>query len=250
METIVSLFYEAYITAASLFHWRRRNARFIVLLGGPGAGKGTLAATLAAKFGIPHLNMGSILRREITEQTDIGREWGPAIKAGKLIPDAVIHKLLRRELAKRAYDNGAVLDGIPRTADQAKRLRRMLASLGNRVEVAIELDVDRPDLLERLALRRTCTKSDCGRSYHLKFLPPRVENTCDICGSPLMQRDDERPESIITRMEEFARTFAPLRAFYVRIGLLKVVRSTNAMGPEKVFDEVLFALDEHDCDCD
>jgi adenylate kinase len=244
VETVANFFFELRIRIASLFHWDRRDARFIVLLGGPGAGKGTLAARLAPKLGLPHLNMGSILRREIAEGTAIGRKWGPRIKAGELVPDSVIRKLLKRELSQAKYNGGAVLDGIPRTARQARQLRRLLASLANRVEAVIFLDVVKADLLERLALRRTCTKSDCGRTYHLKYMPPKVDNKCDVCGSPLMQRDDEKAESVITRMDEFARTFAPLRRYYERLKLLKVVTSTNAMGPDKVFDEVAFYLEE------
>jgi adenylate kinase len=199
VKSVINLFFETWIRLAGLFHRDRLGARFIVLLGGPGAGKGTLAAKLAPKLGLPHLNMGNILRREIAEQTDIGRKWGPAIKAGQLVPDSVIHKLLKRELAKSMYNDGAVLDGIPRTAAQAKRLRRLLASLGNRIEAVVLLDVSREDLLERLALRRTCTNSSCARSYHLKFMPPKVENKCDVCGSALMQRDDEKPAAVETR---------------------------------------------------
>lgn len=244
MEPVTSLFYEIWIQLARLFRRTGEEARFIILLGGPGAGKGTLAVKLAPRFGIPHLNMGNIIRREIKEQTDIGRVWGPQVKAGKLIPDSVIHNLLKRELRKPEYAKGAVLDGIPRTYAQAKRLRRLLAGLGTRVDAVVLLDVTKPDLLERLALRRTCSNSACARSYHLKFMPPLVENVCDVCGSPLMQRDDEKPEALVTRMEEFNRTFAPMRRFYQRLKVLTVIRSTNAMGPDRVLQEVLFALEE------
>jgi adenylate kinase len=244
VELLLSFYYELRIKYARWKNPHRRNARFVVLLGGPGAGKGTLAAALAPRLGIPHLNMGNIIRREIKEQTDIGRVWGPKVKNGKLIPDKVVNELLRRELLKPEYAGGAVLDGIPRTAAQARKIRALLAAIGSRVEAAVLLDVTKEDLLERLALRRTCTNSACARTYHLKFIPPKTENTCDACGSPLMQRDDEKPEAIVTRMEEFNRTFAPLRAHYQKLDELTVVRSTNEMGPDKVLSEVLFALEE------
>lgn len=216
--------------------------RFIALFGGPGAGKGTLAGQLAAYLGLPHLNMGNIIRREIKEQTEIGRVWGPRVKAGRLIPDSVILYLLKRELEKPEYARGAILDGIPRTAYQARKLCAMLAAIGERLEAALLLDVTIEDMLERLALRRTCTNSACARSYHLKFLPPRVENTCDACGSSLAQRDDEKPEAIRVRMEEFSGTFGKLRRYYEARKLMKVVKSTNAMGPEVVFANVCAML--------
>lgn len=245
MTSVVSLFYAIRACIGRLRHPRRIGARFIVLLGGPGAGKGTLAAKLAALYRMPHLNMGNILRREIAEGTEIGLEWGPAIKAGKLVPDSVIQGLLHTELAKPEYDRGAVLDGIPRTKPQAKALRWLLTGFGCDVEAAVFLDVSREDLQERLALRRTCTNSACARSYHLKFLPPKEEGKCDLCGSSLKQRDDETSEAINTRFDEFNRTFAPLKAYYRKTKRLKVVRSTNAAGPDKVFDEVAFILAEN-----
>lgn len=244
MKAVINFFFEVRIGIAKLFHWDRRDARFIVLLGGPAAGKGTLAARLAPRLGLPHLNMGSILRREIAEQTAIGRKWGPRVKNGELVPDRVVLALLKRELSQPKYSGGAVLDGIPRTVNQARWLRWMLAGLANRVEAVIFLDVAKDDLLERLALRRTCSNHKCGRSYHLKFMPPKIAGKCDVCGSELIQRDDEKPEAILVRMEEFARTFAPLRRYYERHGLLKMVRSTNDAGPDKVFDEVTFYLEE------
>jgi len=244
VEIVISFFFEVWIQIARLFHWARRNARFIVLLGGPGAGKGTLAAMLAKLLGIPHLNFGNVIRREIKGDTEIGRVWGPKVKAGKLIPDSVVLKLLKRELLKPEYINGAILDGIPRTVAQGKGLRWLLASLGNRIDSVIMLAVSPEDLQERLALRRTCVNGTCARSFHLKYLPPKVENVCDHCGSALMQRDDETPEAIATRMKEFDLTSTPLQSYYKWLKLLIVVVSTNAAGPEKALEDVLFALDE------
>ena len=246
MKTLVTVAYECWIQLARLFHPKRRNARFVALLGGPGAGKGTVATILAPRLHVTHLNMGKIVRREIEQQTDIGRRWGPTIKAGKLLPDNVVFRLLKRELAKPEYFNGAVLDGFPRTMNQVKQLRRLLASLGNRIDVVVELQVDMPDLLERLSLRRTCSNGDCARSYHLKFAPPKSEGVCDVCGCALVQRDDERPEALVTRMAEYNRTFAPLREYCDHLGLLVQVQSTNQMSPEQVFENVRFAIEEVD----
>lgn len=242
MTSASTLFYNSVASIAGVFHPSRRGARFVVLLGGPGAGKDTLASRLAPKLGLPELNMGKILRREIELQTPIGLEWGPRIKRGELVPDHVIKKLLKRELAKPIYNGGAVLNGIPRTARQARQLRWILACLGNSIEAVIFLDVSKEDLLVRLGLRRTC--KSCSKVYHLKFMPPKKDGVCDACGGELIQRDDEKPEAIVKRMEEFARTFAPLRLLCERIGLLKVIRSTNENGPDKVFDDVVFYLEE------
>lgn len=242
MTSASTLFYSIVTGIGRMFHPARRGARYIVLIGGPGAGKDTLASRLAPKLGLPEFNMGRILRREIELQTPIGREWGPRIKRGELVPDHVIKKLLKRELADPKYNKGAVFNGLPRTAPQARDLRWLLACLGCEFEAVIFLDVSKEDLLVRLGLRRTC--KTCAKVYHLKFMPPKQDGVCDACGGELMQRDDEKPEAIVTRMEEFARTFAPLRRFFERLGLLKVIRSTNEMGPDKVFDDVLFYLEE------
>jgi adenylate kinase len=242
VKSASTLFYDFLTGVCGFFRPSRRGARFVVLLGGPGAGKDTLASRLAPKLGLPELNMGKILRAEIAAGTPIGLEWGPRIKRGELVPDRVIKKLLKRELAKPIYDGGAVLNGMPRTRPQGRFLRWILALLGNQIEAVVFLDVSKEDLLVRLGMRRTC--KGCGKVYHLKFMPPKQDGVCDTCGGELIQRDDEKPEAIERRMEEFARTFAPLRRYFESIGLLKVIRSTNEMGPDKVFDDVLFYLEE------
>jgi adenylate kinase len=242
VKSASTLFYDLVTRVAGLFHPSRRGARFIPLAGGPGAGKDTLAARVAPKLGLPEFNMGKILRREIELQTPIGMEWGPRVKRGELVPDYVIKRLMKLELAKPIYNRGAVLNGLPRTARQARQLRWILACLGNSIETVIFLDVPKEDLLVRLGMRRTC--KSCSKVYHLKFMPPKKDGVCDACGGELVQRDDEKPEAIEKRMQEFARTFAPLRRYFERLGLLKVIRSTNERGPDKVFDEVLFHLEE------
>lgn len=246
LRTLGTFFNEIWIRIARFIYWNRRSAKFVVILGGPGAGKGTIADGLTSRLALPHLNMGNILRREISQNTPIGLEYGPLIKSGKFVPDKVIIKLLKAELAKPEYAQGAILDGIPRTRNQAKQLSVILSRMGNKVNRVVLLDVSPEDVLERLSLRRICANKDCGKTYHDKLTPPRLRGLCDICGSPLAQRDDDKAEVVQERLKVFAETFTPLRKFYETRKLLTVVTSSNDKGPEAVLKDVIFAIEEFD----
>ncbi len=246
MEFVARLLIEAYMRMARLIFWKRRNAKFIVLLGGPGAGKGTVAAVLSEKLGLPHLNVGHLLRREIENQTDIGRRWGDVIKAGKLVPESVVHGLLARELASSKYESGAVLDGGARTLSQSRQLRRLLMKWGNQVDLALFIDASDEDLMERLSLRWTCTGKDCGKTYHERFNAPAVKGICDACRGRLMQRDDDKPAVVRQRLSTFHKTFAPIRQYYEDTGILITIRSTNEQGTAAVCEQALFAVEEID----
>jgi adenylate kinase len=282
MNILVDLAYETWIQIARLFNLRRRNALFVVIMGRAGAGKGTIAKDLSTKLSkeaaekaakeaaekagkelsekavkelsektrFPHLSTGDLVRRAIANDPDFAAQWLPEMKKGKLLPDWVVFHLLSEELAKPEYDRGAVLDGFPRTLAQAKMLRRMLAWRGNKVDIVVNLDVPKPDLIERLSGRRTCTNSACSNGspavYHVKFNPPKVEGICDVCGSAIKQREDETPEAIEERFQEYDRTNAPLFRYYEDNKLLVNIRSTNELGREKVFEAVVFAVEEVD----
>lgn len=246
MEAIKGIFLEAWLCLARLFFWKRRYARFVVLLGGPGAGKGTIAAMLTAKLGLPQLNTGNLLRREIEENTEIGRTIKAYLGNGQLAPEYLVMKVVRRELSKPEYIHGAILDGIPRRATQAKKLRRMLAFWGAKVNRAVLLEVPEDDLIERLSLRRTCSNTDCGHTFHDKFSPARLQNTCDHCGSALERRNDDNPEVIKKRLVVFKQEFGPVCDFYQRSHKLTVCKSSNAMTPQQVFEQVLFAIEQSD----
>jgi adenylate kinase len=254
MNIIVNLAYECWIQVARLFNLKRRKALFVALLGRPNAGKGTIASKLSERHGIPHISTGNLLRRKVSEDAVFAAEWGPHMKAGKLVPDWVVFRVLSEELSKPIYDIGGVLDGFPRNVTQAKMLRRMLAWRGNQIDVAIYIDVDRQDLMERSSGRRTC--SSCGRTYHITFNPSKVDGVCDaviadgdstgVCGGKTVQREDDRPEVVAVRFEEFDRTFAPLHRYYEDNNLLVSIRANNRMGIEQVLEAVVFAVEEVD----
>lgn len=225
-----------------LIHWRRRNARHIILMGGPGAGKGTLASSLAPALGVPHLSMGSMFRAEIAAGTELGKRIEPFVKEGKLVPDADTESVYERELTHKRCVPGAVHDGFPRKFKQATFLDGLLAQWGLTVERVILIEVPMADLLERLTHRRTCTNKDCGRTYHLLRQPPREPGKCDACGHPLYQRADDVPSAIEQRISVFEAESKALRDYYQRRGLLVRVESTNAKGPDAVFAEVLQAV--------
>lgn len=246
MNIIVNLAFEVLIQATRFFNWKWHDGLFVALFGGPGAGKGTIASRLSPHYDIPHLNMGSILEREIAQGTPVGKRWESWVRAGKLLPDKVVFKLLRTELKKPEFKAGAVLDGFPRTVSQAKKLRWMLAWWGNKVDVVIFLDVARPDLIERLSHRRTCTVPECKTSFHLTLNPPKVENVCDKCGAPLFQRKDDQPEVITTRLNAYDRTFGPVGEYYRSQGIFVRIQSNNRMSVDDVLEEVMFAVDEVD----
>lgn len=220
--------------------WRLRKPRFIVLMGGPGAGKGTLAAQLAPSLGIAHLSTGDAFRRELATQSDFAKQVESYIKAGKLVPDHLTIQVVRRELQQRRFRRGAVLDGFPRTLEQAQMLDALLTGWGASVERVVLLEVDEPVLIERLSLRRTCSNKSCGRSYHLKYEPPKEAGICDVCKSPLYQRSDDVPEAISERLVTYRRESKPLCDYYQ--GNLVSVRSTQGTTKEEVFALVKAAL--------
>lgn len=246
MEAIKGILLEAWLCFARLFFWKRRYARFVVLLGGPGAGKGTIAAMLTAKLGLPQLNTGNILRREIEQNTEVGQLIKGYLKNGQLAPEYLVMKVVRQELSKPEYIHGAILDGIPRRASQAKKLRRMLAFWGAKVNRAVLIEVPEEDLIERLSLRKTCSNKDCGHTFHEKFLPARCEGICDHCGSTLERRPDDNPEVIKKRFKVFKEEFGPVCDFYQRSQRLTICQSSNAMRPQQVCEQILFAIEQSD----
>jgi adenylate kinase len=225
--------------------WRLRKPTYITLLGGPGAGKGTVAVELAPALGLTHLSTGALIRREIAEGTDIGKQVKAIVESGGLAPDELVMTILERALRDPANRHGVILDGFPRTLRQAQMLDKLLADWGVSLTKAIWLELSEADLVERLSLRRTCSNPACGRSYHLKFEPPKKDaNKCDACGSPLIQRKDDTTESIKTRLVTYREESAPLRQYYqgTKGGVLAFINPTNAMAKSEVLAKVTNAL--------
>lgn len=193
----------------------------VVLLGAPGAGKGTQAAVLRDRLGIPHVATGDLFRAAIRNGTPVGLEAKAYIDAGQLVPDGVTIRMLEERLAEPDAADGAILDGFPRTAVQAAALDRFLEARGKRVDAALLIDVPAELLVERLSGRRICQAG--GHPYHLRLNPPRVEGICDVDGSPLIQRADDAPETVRARLAGTLDDLSAVEAHYRATGALRVV---------------------------
>lgn len=210
----------------------------LILLGPPGAGKGTQAKQLIDRFGIPQISTGDILRAAVKEGTPMGVKAKSCMDAGALVPDEVVVGIVRERLQKPDCGAGFILDGFPRTVPQADALKANLAELGKELDAVISLEVDNEALIERLTGRRTCR--NCGRGYHVKFDPPKVEGVCDACGGELFQRDDDQETTIRKRLDVYEQQTAPLVEYYQQAGLLAAIDGMQEMAT--VQEDILAAL--------
>ncbi len=190
----------------------------LILLGPPGAGKGTQAKMLTEKFSIPQISTGDILRAAVKDGTAMGQKAKEYMNAGGLVPDEVVVGIVRDRLQEDDCNNGFILDGFPRTVAQADALQASLQEMGKELDRVISLEVDTEALVERLTGRRTC--KNCGRGYHVKFDPPRKAGICDTCGGELFQREDDQEETIRKRLQVYADQTAPLISYYREAGVL------------------------------
>jgi adenylate kinase len=190
----------------------------LILLGPPGAGKGTQAKMLTEEFSIPQISTGDILRAAVKDGTPMGRKAKEFMDAGGLVPDDVVVGIVRDRLQEADCDQGFILDGFPRTVAQADALQTSLQEMGKELDRVISLSVDAEALVERLTGRRTCKQ--CGRGYHVKFDPPRAGGICDACGGALFQRDDDQEETIRKRLQVYEEQTAPLISYYRQAGVL------------------------------
>lgn len=206
----------------------------LILLGPPGAGKGTQADILSKKLDIPTISTGNILRAAVKEGTEIGLKAKSFMDAGKLVPDEVIIGIVAERLQKPDCAKGYILDGVPRTLAQAEAIEKS----GITFDAVISLDVSNEEIIGRMSGRRACTA--CGATYHIVAAPSKVEGICDKCGGPLVQRADDKPETVLNRLEVYAKETAPLVEFYESRGILKTVANQPTI--EATTAEVLKAL--------
>jgi adenylate kinase len=200
----------------------------LILLGAPGAGKGTVAKLLTAVDGSVQISTGDILRGAVQAGTDLGKKADAFMKAGDLVPDDLIMGIMEQRLQEPDCEKGFLLDGFPRTIPQAEALKELLGRIGVKLDMAVNLDVPRDVILDRLTTRRTCSNSDCQAIYNVKSNPTKVEGVCDKCGSPVIQRDDETEAAISKRLETYNEKTAPLAAYYEKEGLLTNVNATSS----------------------
>ena len=199
----------------------------IIMLGAPGAGKGTQAKMIAKEYDIPHISTGDIFRANIKEGTELGKEAKTYMDAGQLVPDELTVKILLDRVAKDDCQNGYVLDGFPRTIPQAEVLDEALTKLGDKIDFAIDVDVPDENIVRRMGGRRACVT--CGATYHIEHVPPKTEGICDTCGSELILRDDDKPETVSNRLKVYHDQTQPLIEFYTNKGVLKSVDGTIDM---------------------
>lgn len=208
----------------------------LMLLGAPGAGKGTQAKKLEDHYGIPQISTGDLLRAAVKAGTELGREAARFMEAGKLVPDSVVIGLVQERLKAPDCAKGFILDGFPRNVDQAKAL----ASIGVVLDRVISIDVPDGDIVGRIVGRRVCR--DCGQMYHVTFSPPKVDGVCDRCGGrDLYQRKDDTEEVVVERLQVYAESTQPLLDFYSRIN--KLVRTDGTRNIDVVFTELRSLLD-------
>lgn len=199
----------------------------IIMLGAPGAGKGTQAHMIAEKYHLPHVSTGDIFRANIKNGTELGMEAKSYMDRGELVPDELTVRILLDRVAQDDCGNGYILDGFPRNIPQAEVLEKELEKLGDKIDVAIDMEVPDESIIKRMSGRRAC--SSCGATYHIVNIPPKKEGVCDVCGEALILRDDDREETVQKRLDVYHEQTQPLIDFYTKKGILKTVDGTQDM---------------------
>ena len=211
-----------------------------ILLGPPGAGKGTQAAKIVEKYKIPHISTGDIFRDNIKRGTELGKKAQEYMNRGELVPDDLVIEIATDRLLADDCKDGFLLDGFPRTVYQAEKLDEFLASRGGRIDHVIDIAVDKDELMSRLTGRRVCKA--CGASYHVVNIPPKKEGVCDVCGGELIQRADDNAETVANRIEVYEAQTMPLITYYEKAGNISHI--DGATGLDSVFADIVQALGE------
>ncbi len=210
----------------------------IVMLGAPGSGKGTQAKKMSERFGVPQISTGDMLREAVKRGTEMGRKAKTFMDQGGLVPDEVVIGIVRDRLTATDCAQGFILDGFPRTIPQAEALDAVLHDLGKAITTVLSLEVDEADLMDRLCGRRTCP--GCGAMFHIRFNPPKAEGVCDQCGGALIQRDDDKEETIKARLVNYKKSTEPLIGYYRGTGTLQSVQARGEI--ETIFQQIVKIL--------
>ena len=212
----------------------------LVLLGPPGAGKGTQAAEIVKKYNVPHISTGDIFRKNISEGTELGKEAKGYMDKGQLVPDELVVAIVKDRLSESDCKDGFLLDGFPRTVDQADALDTELKNLNYNLDKVLNIYVDKNALIERAVGRRIC--KSCGATYHISFNKPKEEGKCDLCGGELFQRSDDTEETVANRIGVYSEQTEPLTDYYEKKGILANINGDQDI--DKVFSEIVTALGE------
>ena len=212
----------------------------IIMLGAPGAGKGTQAKKIAAKYEIPHISTGDIFRANIKNGTELGKKAKTYMDQGLLVPDELVVDLVVDRVNQDDCTKGYVLDGFPRTIPQAEALDAALGKMGQKIDYAIDVDVPDENIINRMSGRRACV--DCGATYHIVYAPTKKENICDNCGGGLILRDDDKPETVKKRLDVYHEQTQPLIDYYTKAGALRTVDGTIDI--DEVFAAIVKILED------
>lgn len=211
----------------------------IILMGLPGAGKGTQASEIVKKFPIPHISTGDMFRKAIKDETDLGKEAKSYMDRGELVPDEVTVGIVKERISEDDAKKGFLLDGFPRTINQAESLSQIMSELDREIDAVINIEVPEEELMNRLTGRRICEK--CGTTYHLVFNPPKVDGICDIDGGKLYQREDDNPETVSNRLSVNVKQSKPILEYYNNKGVLKNIDGSKDI--DEVTNDVIDILD-------
>ncbi len=206
----------------------------IIMLGAPGAGKGTQAKKIADLCKVPHISTGDIFRANIKQGTELGKKTKTYMDAGELVPDELVCDLVVDRIQQDDCTEGFILDGFPRTIPQAEALTNALNAIEQKMEYALNIDVPDENIIHRMAGRRACV--GCGATYHVEFNPPKVQDVCDVCGEALILRDDDKPETVMNRLNVYHEQTKPLIDYYEKQGIVHTIDGTQTM--DQVFSDI------------